>query len=156
MRSYYSCITHNNNKFRIQPGSIVISMNRRALIALQFMKTFDMDPNEAICAAEQSYVMTLKSGQKVEESRFFKGIIFFGKLSLVALPPGRASEHETVRRSTLQAPSFTTDNLPKGPPDSPIEKSASATNTQRKSCRIATVLETAFEKVDCFLAPNIY
>ena len=95
-----------------------------------------MDSHEAILAAEKSYVVSLKAGERIEEPRWFKGIIFFGKLKMVSLPPGRASEHETVRRSTLMAPTME-GTMELGEVTKP-----------RKSCRIATELETCLEKVD--------
>ena len=95
-----------------------------------------MDVHDAICAAEQSYVTVLKKGERIDESRWFKGIIFFGKLKLVSLPPGRASEAEKVRRSTLL---LTVDN--------PTMDMTMDLPKPRKSCRIATELESAFEKV---------
>jgi len=137
----------------VNPGSIVVSLNRLTLVAVQFMKTFNMEPHDAICAADQSYVVSLAPGERIDESKWFKGIIFMGKLKLVALPPGRASEAETVRRSTLmlRKDSEFTTNLTNITLDIPLPNEMKP----RRSCRIATILDNAFEKV-CSISKGYY
>jgi len=140
--------TPSTKDYIVNPGSIVVSLNRLTLVAVQFMKTFNMEPHDAICAADQSYVVSLAPGERIDESKWFKGIIFMGKLKLVALPPGRASEAETVRRSTLmlRKDSEFTTNLTNITLDIPLPNEMKP----RRSCRIATILDNAFEKCGPF------
>jgi len=126
-----ACLEHPAYaSYRIEPQSIAISICRKTILAIQFMKTFSMSGIEAVEAVDASHILTLKAGDRIEEDKWFKGIIFHGKLSLVALPPGRASEFEKYRRTV-------------------IEQHQNRVST-RKSCRIATVLEYGFEKCGPF------
>lgn len=117
-------------EYRIMPGSIAVSIGRKTMLAIQFMKAFAMECAEAIDATNQSKLLKMKPGERIEEDKWFKGIILGGKLSLVALPPGRASEHEKIRRTIMEQRGSTMSN--------------------RKSCRIATELEYGFEKCGPF------
>jgi hypothetical protein len=79
-------------------------------------------------ASKATNIIKLRTGEKIDEDRWFKGIIFIGKLALTAIPPGRASEFEKYRRTV-------------------IEQKGKATEKNRKSCRIATELDYGFERV---------
>ena len=102
------------------------------MLAIQFMKAYRMNAADAIRAVNESWIFRLKSGERIDEDRWFKGIIFDGKVNLVAIPPGRASEFETKRRTTMN-------------------ERGSTMSQDRKSCRIATSMEYGFERVMIYI-----
>jgi len=116
-----------DSNYSIRPGSLACSIHRKTMLAVQFMKVFSMDASEAINAVVNSRIFHMKPGDRIEEDKWFKGIISWGKLSLIALPPGRASEFEKFRRTV-------------------IDQNRASTMSNRKSCRIATELTYGFEK----------
>jgi len=121
-------------EYRLYPGSMALGIGRKTLLALQFLKHFSLDHFESIRLADRAEILELKPGERIKDDGYFRGIIYEGKLNLIALPVGRASEFETRRRtvgrnSEINLPESTTDLGP-----------------DRKSCRIATELISEFER----------
>ena len=100
------------------------------MLAVQFMKAFTMCAADAIKAVNESRVFSLHRGDRLDEDKWYKGIIFDGKLNLIALPPGRASEFEKYRRTVIKESVIKDREV-----------------SQRKSCRMSTYMDYGFEKV---------
>jgi len=120
-------------EYRLKPGSMAVGIGRKTLAAMQFLKTFSLDHMESTRLADQAEILELKPGERIDIDGYFRGIIYSGKINLVALAVGRASEFETERRTVVQMRSSE-------------QKVAENSITGRKSCRIATALESAFER----------
>lgn len=135
-----------NDIFSIQPGSMAVSVSRKTMLAVQFMKAYGMEAPEARRAVNESRIFKLRAGERIDEDQWFKGIIFYGRLNLVSLPPGRASQFEVIRRSTIDR----------------ISKNKTVSNTrvsqtpERKSCRIVTSMEYGFERVNTIVQCPAY
>lgn len=119
--------------YSIQPGSIAASIGRKTMLAVQFMKAFTMCAADAIKAVNESRVFSLHRGDRLDEDKWYKGIIFDGKLNLIALPPGRASEFEKYRRTVIKESVIKDREV-----------------SQRKSCRMSTYMDYGFEKCGPF------
>jgi len=116
--------------YSIQPGSMAVSVSRKTMLCIQFMKAYAMNAADAIKAVNESRIFKLQTGERLDEDKWFKGIIFYGKLNLLALPPGRASQFENTRRTTIERGSTVSQN--------------------RKSCRIATSMDYGFQRCGPF------
>jgi len=63
---------------------MAVSVSRKTMLCIQFMKAYAMNAADAIKAVNESRIFKLQTGERLDEDKWFKGIIFYGKLNLLA------------------------------------------------------------------------
>lgn len=125
------------------------------MIAIQFMKYFQLPAEEAINASETCYMITLNRGEMINEPRWFKALIFEGEVKLLNSNKLKASSTgpkelsiESIPNPVVSEPSMFFGDTPSL--EKNVKKDVSAVNEYLETNDVPVFINYC-EKVSKFL-----